>query len=386
LKAVVGWVQLKGNNRGRGIEMNVKQVWGMAGGFLFVYIVITLTNKPQVPSKTEQTAIEQAPADNGAIVSHETTGAGAPSFGFCLPGLGAETLASAETDALLGRMAARGSWVAISPVLFQENGFASEVAGDAAQSPSQASIAHAIDQCRLRGLKVVLRPVVVAKDGTRRERFVPADPNAWFQSYSRAIAPYVDLAARSQVEVFSLGANYAQLEAGQPWPALIKQVRERYTGRLTYGAGTQSESGNGGYQAVPFWGELDYVGVEASAPSGAQTGADDDARDSAWRQFGEDLGTWMTERQPGRQVFFTSVGFMPNATPTDIGSGYRAFTRAMADRAWMAGANWYQWDAAIEQPEGAPEGEGPKRVEGDGMEQDAPPAIGNETPPKQIDD
>jgi hypothetical protein len=366
--------------------LNVKQVWGMAGGFLFVFIVITLTNKPQVPTKTEQTAIEQPPANGGAILSHENTATGAPSFGFCLPGLGAETLASAETDALIGKMAARGTWVAISPVLFQENGFASAVAEDAAQSPSQASLAHAIEQCRMRGLKVVLRPVVVARDGTRRERFVPADPNAWFQSYSRAIAPYVDLAAKSRVEVFSLGANYAQLEATQPWPALIKLVRERYKGQLTYGAGTQSESGNGGYQAVPFWGELDYVGVEAPAPGGAQPGAGSDEHDSAWREFGEDLGAWMTERQPGRQVFFTSVGFMPNATPDDIGNGYRAFTRAMAGSAWMAGANWYQWDAAVEQPEGAPDGGGQKQIEGDGMGQVAPPEPGQDAPPKQIDD
>lgn len=366
--------------------MNVKQVWGMAGGFLLVFIVITLTNKPQVTSKVEQSTFEQVPNDGGAVLSHESTSTGAPSFGFCLSGLGAETLASAETEALIGKMGARGSWVAISPVLFQENGFSSEVAEDAAQSPSQASIAHAIAQCRLRGLKVVLRPVVVAKDGTRRERFVPADPSAWFQSYSRAIVPYVDLAATSQVEVFSLGANYAQLEASQPWPALIKLVRERYTGRLTYGAGTQSESGNGGYQAVPFWGELDYVGVEAPAPSGAQPGADSDEHDSAWRQFGDDLGAWVQERQPGRQVFFTSAGFMPNATPTDVGTGYRAFTRAMADRAWVAGANWYQWDAAIEQPEGAPAGGGQKQIEGDGMGQDAPPALENDAPPKQLDD
>jgi hypothetical protein len=366
--------------------MNVKQVWGMAGGFLFVYIVITLTNKPQVPTKTEQTTIEQAPADNAAVLSHENTGMGAPSFGFCLPGIGAETLASAETEALLGKMASRGSWVAISPVLFQADGFASEVAEDAAQSPSQASLSHAIAQCRLRGLKVVLRPVVVAKDGTRRERFVPADPNAWFQSYSRAIAPYVDLAARSRVEVFSLGANYAQLEATQPWPALIKEVRARYTGQLTYGAGTQSESGNGGYQAVPFWGELDFVGLEAPAPSGVQPGAGSDAHDSAWRQFGDDLGAWMSEQQPGRQVFFTSAGFMPNATPSDIGGGYRAFSRAMANRAWMAGANWYQWDAAIEQPEGVPDGGNAKAIEGDGMGQGAPPPIGYDAPPLQNDD
>lgn len=352
--------------------MNVKQVWGMAGGFLFVFIVITLTNKPQVPTKTEQTTIEQPPADGGAVVSHENTTVGAPSFGFCLPGLGAETLASAETDALLVKMASRGGWVSISPVLFQENAFASEVVEDAAQSPSQASITHAIDQCRLRGLKVVMRPIVVAKDGTRRERFVPADPSAWFLSYSRALSPYVDLAAKSQVEVFSLGANYAQLEATQPWPELIKQVRERYSGRLTYGAGTQSESGNGGYQAVPFWGELDYVGVEAPAPSGAQSGAGEDAQGSAWQQFGEDLGAWMSERQSGRQVFFTSAGYMPNATPTDVGVGYRAFTRAMANRSWVAGANWYQWDAAIDQPEGASVGERQRQVEGDG--QDRPKA------------
>jgi hypothetical protein len=363
--------------------MNVKQVWGMAGGFLFVYIVITLTNKPQVPAKVEQSTFEQVPNDSGAIRSHENMAAGTPSFGFCLPGIGAETLASAETDALLGKMAARGSWVAISPVLFQADGFASEVAADPAQSPSEASISHVIAQCRLRGLKVVMRPVVVAKDGTRRERFVPADPTAWFQSYSRAIAPYVDLAARSRVEVFSLGANYAQLEATQPWPALIKQVRERYTGQLTYGAGTQSESGNGGYQAVPFWGDLDYVGVEASAPSGAQAGAGGDARDSAWRQFGDDLGAWMAEQQPGRQVFLTSVGFTPNAAPDDIGGGYRAFTRAMASRAWMAGANWYQWDAAIEQPEGAPNDRTSGPSDGDSAGQAAPPAMDNDAPPAQ---
>lgn len=339
--------------------MNVKQVLGMAGGFLFVYIVITLTNKPQIPTDTGQQSLERRPAGADTVVTTdlaaEPATAGAPAFGFCLPGLGAETLASAETDALLGKLSANAQWVSISPVLFQENGWASDVAEDASQSPSQAALAHAIAECHMRGLKVVLRPVVVAKDGTRRERFVPSDPDAWFKSYALAISPYVDLAAKSGVEVFCLGANYAQIEASQPWSKLSAQVRERFSGQLTYGAGTQSESGNGGYQAVTFWGDLDFVGVEAPAPADVAPGAAEETHDEAWQKVGEEIGAWVAARQPERKVFFTSVGYAPNATPSDLGSGYRAFVRTMGGQPWVAAANWYQWDAAIAQAPAAAE-------------------------------
>lgn len=360
--------------------MNMKQVFGLAGGFLFVYIVITLTNKPQVPSDSEVSSqFEVVPVGEGPrFTAPDGSGRrdGEPAIGFCLPGMGAETLASAETDTLLDRMAGSGRWVTISPALFQENAYASEVAADPGQTPSEASLARAIARCRDLGLQVVLRPVVVAKDGSRRERFVPGDPAAWFESYTTALSPYIDLAEREQVQVLSLGANYAQLEGTQPWGDLIKEVRQRYKGRLTYGAGLQSESGNGGYQAVPFWGELDYIGIEAPLPGSMPAGASEETADEAWEAVGNGIGSWMEQQQPSRQAIFTSVGFAPNLSAGDAGVAYRSFKRAVGSRPWVAAATWYQWDSRLDQA--------PKRQSDDmaGGESGRLPAL--EEPPAEV--
>lgn len=327
--------------------MNIKQVFGVTGGFMMVYILITLTNKPQVNPheprrpRGEATAPGQAQAPSQAAVP----GREAP-LGFCLPGVGAETLASADTDALLTQLKDTASWVAISPALIQDNVFASAVAADPAQTPSQTSLTHAIQKAHELGLQVLLRPVVVAKDGSRRERFVPSDPSAWFKSYAEALSPWIDLAEREHVETLCLGANYAQTEQDQPWGELIKQVRERYHGKLTYGAGLQPESGRGGYGQVSFWNDLDFVGLELPTPADVQSAGDESAMASAWDSYGKAIGEWVSAGQNGRQVIFTSVGY--GSSTTDPGSAYRAFRQSIGSQPWVAAANWYQYDAKLD--------------------------------------
>jgi hypothetical protein len=335
--------------------MNPKQIFGLAGGFLLVYIVITLTNKPQVPSERDHLERDGGPSSEMAQPPAQPERGGGAAIGYCLPGVGAETLASAETDAQLRAMAGRGNWVAISPALFQPDAYASEVTADSSQTPSEESLKHAIAQCRSLGMRVLLRPVVVAKDGTRRERFVPADPSAWFTSYAKAISPWVDLAEREHVEVLSIGANYAQLEKDQPWGELIRQVRERYKGQLTYGAGLQPESGNGGYQQIGFWPALDVVGLEAPLPASG-----------GWSQVEIDLDGWMQANQPGRQAIFTSAGY--SAAGPDRQS-FEAFKSLLGSKPWLAGANWYQWDPALETDRGS--------LETDRPAADAPPVDGD---------
>lgn len=328
--------------------MNIKQVFGVAGGFMMVYILITLTNKPRVDPNEPRRPQGDAGAIGRPVAPPQQTavrGQEAP-MGFCLPGVGAETLASSDTDALIVQIKNQAGWVAISPALMQENVFASEVSADPAQTPSDASLAHAIQKCHELGLQVLLRPVVVAKDGSRRERFVPSDPGGWFKSYAKALSPWIDLAEREHVETLSLGANYAQLEKDAPWGQLIKQVRERYHGKLTYGAGLQAESGRGGYAQVSFWNELDFIGLEVPAPAEVVSAGDESGMADAWETQGKAIGDWVSANQNGRQAIFTSVGY--GTSTTDPGSAYRAFRRGIGTQPWVAAANWYQYDDRLD--------------------------------------
>lgn len=348
--------------------MNMKQVWAGVGGFFLAYLAITLTNKPAVTpqdvsghSGGGQAVVAEsgqpAPGDQGQAGAALQAAQGYQK-GFCFPAVGADALGMEDSDSALTAISATGAqWIAITPVLFQDTASANQVQHDAAQSPSVESLEHAIEKCRALGLKVMLKPLVSARDGSRRENFAPFDPAAWSASYLEAVRPYLELAQAQGVEVVCLGSSYSRTEAVVPWPEMIRQVRSVYSGALTYGASHRA-NGSGGYQAVPFWGDLDYIGIEAFFPLTTHAVPTETDLQEGWQRTATEIEGWLGTLAVKKPVLFTSLGYAsvvgaavePDRPPVGAqddpelqATAYEAFFSQVYRRPWLAGSYWYGW-------------------------------------------
>jgi hypothetical protein len=122
-------------------------------------------------------------------------------------------------------------------------------------------------------------------------------------SYSNFILEYASLAQSTGVEVFCIGTELEQFIVHRPkfWNNLISDIKEIYKGKLTYAANWDE------YKRVPFWRQLDFIGVDAYFPiSGSATPTISEAR-SGWKKWKEELEG--VSKANNRKILFTEYGY-----------------------------------------------------------------------------
>jgi len=129
-----------------------------------------------------------------------------------------------------------------------------------------------IQQLKALGYKIMLKPHVwVVGEGwpgdfdpTKRveEKRVEMEWSIWEDSYRDYIIKITELAISEDVELYCIGTEYRQAVIKRPkfWKELISEVRSTYKGKLVYASNWDN------YQNIPFWEELDYVGIDAYFP------------------------------------------------------------------------------------------------------------------------
>lgn len=177
-------------------------------------------------------------------------------------------------------------------------------------TPSDAVLGQVIDEAHRRKLRVFLMPMIHLErrdKGIWRGRIDPAEPDAWWAAYRRFIQHYAELGARHGVHLFAVGSELVSLERfNDRWQTLIADTRTRFKGLLTYSANWDH------FEPVPFWDQLDVVGVTAYQPL-MQGPADVsdlptvDTLASGWRPLVQRLRGWAMRQN--RRYLFTEVGF-----------------------------------------------------------------------------
>ena len=89
----------------------------------------------------------------------------------------------------------------------------------------------------------------------------------WFANYRRALGPIARIAEEEKAEALAIGTELSQTTQQPQWNALIGETRRVYSGRLLYVAHNIEEA-----EGVPFWNQLDAIGVTLYPP----LGVDDD--------------------------------------------------------------------------------------------------------------
>lgn len=128
----------------------------------------------------------------------------------------------------------------------------------------QEGVKENIKLAKANGLKVFLKPQVYIPGSWPGDLDFDsvAEWEKWEAAYEGFIMSYLDIAIEYDVELFCIGTEFKKSETQRSafWKKLIKDMRCKYVGELTYSSNWDS------YQNIDFWGHLDYVGISGYFP------------------------------------------------------------------------------------------------------------------------
>jgi hypothetical protein len=269
--------------------------------------------------------------------------------------LGEVGYGSASCSTALREIAALGAtWVSLTPFGRMDDLDDTDVLHDfeIPIADNEELIRRAARQAREQGLKVALIPHVYVMSGRWRGEIDPGDGRAWcawFEAYRAFALRFAALAEEIGADLFSIGVEFKSSSNYWPerWRELIADVREVYSGPLTYSANWDE------VDQVPFWGELDAIGINAFWPLARQPGDGFEVMAQRAREVADELEALALIYD--RPVLFTEMGvksatdsaLAPWEWPEHCGAlrydegyqaaAYQAWFEALAERPWFAG-------------------------------------------------
>jgi len=305
------------------------------------------------PTTTPTTGKPAADPVAQALAATAPVGAGWRERGVDLTSYQPEVFASSGAAAQLDRIKATGSTtVSIVVTWYQADKRSGDVQPDGAKSATDDGVRAIAAAARDRGMTIALKPHVDVLDGTFRGDIDPDDPAAWMRSYTGFVTHLADLATEVGATTFVIGTELETLSRRtDDWRALIDQVRQRYSGRLTYAANWVAEA-----ERVKFWDALDLIGIDAYMPL---TKDDPDPTVAelvrGWQPWRRRLAS--LSASVDRPVLFTELGYPSRLgaadRPSQEGDGaisqpaqarlYEAAFRVFEDVPWFHGVWWWDW-------------------------------------------
>ena len=122
-------------------------------------------------------------------------------------------------------------------------------------------------------------------------------------SYKSFILDFAQLAQDTNVLLFCIGTELEQFIQHRPqfWKDLIIEIRRIYKGKITYAANWDE------YKRVPFWKELDFIGVDAYFPiSNSKTPSIEESK-NAWLPWKEEMIALSQSTE--KKILFTEYGY-----------------------------------------------------------------------------
>ncbi len=255
-------------------------------------------------------------------------------------------------------------WVAVTPFLYQSDEGSLDMRSPTAigeWSKRDSTFIKAIHELHDRRVKVHLKPHVWLGQGWRSNISLSDQEewNRWFDTYETNMLHYAHMAAFTNAELFCIGTELKTTLTALPnrWVQLVTKIKEIYPGKLTYAANWDGE-----FKKVPFWNEMDYVGVQAYFPLTKSNAPEITAIEDGWSKHITMLKVLHEQYQ--KPILFTEVGYKSEATatisPWEWGDSfdilfakrsyrtqqyaYEALFNKLWDEGWFAGMYIWQWD------------------------------------------
>ena len=122
-----------------------------------------------------------------------------------------------------------------------------------------------IRELRKKNIRIMIKPQIWVWRGEFTGNIKMTSEDDWKaleESYTSFIMEYAQLASETKAEIFCIGTELEQFIKARPdyWFNLIQDIKSVYKGKMTYAANWDE------YKRTPFWGELDFIGIDAYFP------------------------------------------------------------------------------------------------------------------------
>ncbi|RRO25283.1 glycoside hydrolase family 113 [Flavobacteriaceae bacterium 14752] len=205
-------------------------------------------------------------------------------------------------------------------------------------------------------IKVMLKPQIWIGGGDFTGYISMKTESDWKtfeQNYLDMILLYAKVAEETQSEMLCIGTELNTFISERPqfWTSLISSVKNVYSGQLTYAENWDK------IDNVPFWSDLDYIGVDAYFPISDQKTPKLDSVKKAWQPISENLKT-LSEKHD-KPILFTEFGYrsvnyagkepwhsiridgQTNEVAQDI--LLKGLMESVWDQPWFAGGFLWKW-------------------------------------------
>lgn len=230
-------------------------------------------------------------------------------------------------------------------------------------------ITESIELAKKNGLKIMLKPQIWIRGGWVGDMDFDNESDwlTWEKDYRAYIMSFVNIAIQNDVELICVGTEFRLSVQKREafWRSLIKDIREIYTGQLTYSSNWDS------YQKVPIWDVLDFVGISAYFPLSDMDTPPTMLLTYRWRKHVKQLRKFSEKHD--RPILFTEYGYLSvdgaagktwelekkvhslNINEQAQANGYEAlFTSFWNEDFWAGGFLW-KWFPNGQGHEGYPE-------------------------------
>lgn len=223
-------------------------------------------------------------------------------------------------------------------------------------------IAHTTEHAQEAGVKTMLKPHIWLRRSEDKWRSdiamnSPEEWDAWFESYEQWIVHYARLAEQQDIESLCIGTELYQTTLQHPdkWRKVIQKIREVYKGEVTYAANWYKE-----FEAIAFWNDLDYIGVQGYFPLSSSENPSKAALVKSWQKHKRKLER--IAKKYDKKIVFTEIGYKNTADsarepwtwPQDLDHSvnvsnatqqvcYEAMFEALWHEPWFDGLFIWKW-------------------------------------------
>lgn len=191
-----------------------------------------------------------------------------------------------------------------------ENGSSSRIFLDVRTTPTDQQIKTLVQRAKADKLRVVLMPIVLLEAPQGNEWRGTIEPkirgvsawDEWFDSYRELERFYATLAQETGVEMLVVGSELVSTEThAVEWGKTIRMIRGIYHGMLTYSSNWDH------YENIPFWEQLDVIGMNSYWKLGETSKATVQEITGRWRDIQKDLIAFSNKK--GKPIILLEAGW-----------------------------------------------------------------------------
>jgi hypothetical protein len=124
----------------------------------------------------------------------------------------------------------------------------------------------------------------------------------FFRDYEIWIVNIASIAEKSGAQIFCVGTELMNsLMYEKEWRQIIAKIKNVYKGKLTYAANWDK------YNKVPFWDELDYIGIQAYFPLSDHEVPSEEQIIIGWDRIYDEIIPFANRLE--KQILFTEIGY-----------------------------------------------------------------------------